>query len=130
MSLQRDLGIELPLLTVADPAPDYREKRRHPRRQLGVRCWLADGESTLYARVYDVSTGGLSIRAPVPFRPGTELELSIVLSSSTAVRAIGRVVWVSARGGGPRMGAEFVRFQSGHAALDRLFEGATPEELP
>lgn len=119
--MQRDLGIELPL-TDAVPAPDYREKRRHVRRQLGVRCWMADGASTLYARVHDVSTGGLSIRAPVAFRPGTQLELSLVVGSTIAARAIGRVVWVSARAGGARMGAEFVRFEHGCAALGDLFE--------
>jgi hypothetical protein len=125
--MNRDLGFaDLPLLG-SDP-PVYAEKRRHPRHQLAVRCWISDGKHTVYARVHDVSLGGLSIRAPIAFQPNAQLELALVLpvpgldhtEGLVAVRAVGRVVWVRAREAGPRMGAEFVDVISGEHALRRL----------
>lgn len=129
--MNRDLGLPIPPL---DPPPDgWAEKRRFPRRQLAVRCWIRDGQSTLYARVHDVSLGGLSIRAPIAFAPKAELELAIVLPGDpskpgglVAIRARGRVVWVRAQQsagpgpGVPRMGAEFLDFIDGEQALRRL----------
>ena len=109
----------------------WKEKRRHPRRPLAVRCWIGDGRHTLYARVHDVSLGGLSIRAPVPFSPDAELELTLIVggeigaSQKAAIRARGRVVWVrqarlAGHPTGPRMGAEFLRFVEGEDLLRLL----------
>ena len=105
---------------------DFSEKRRHPRRSVPVRCWIADGKSTLYARVHDVSLGGFCVHAPVSFTPGSEVEIALVETSgelgaptgSVAVRARGRVVWVST-GGDRRLGARFTDFVVGE---HRLFE--------
>jgi hypothetical protein len=132
--MNRDLGLPLPPLA---PASDgWAEKRRFPRRQLAVRCWIRDARSTLYARVHDVSLGGLSIRAPIAFAPMAELELAIVLPGDPAnpdglvARARGRVVWVRAQQGDgpgpgvPRMGAEFLDFLDGEQALRRLIGNA------
>ena len=126
--MNRDLGIvALPLL-VPEAPPAFAEKRHHPRRQLAVRCWMGDGQHTVYARVHDVSMGGLSIRAPVAFASNVELELTLVLpvlddsqpGGTVAVRARGRVVWVREREGGPRMGAAFTDLYAGKPALHRL----------
>jgi hypothetical protein len=134
--MNRDLGIPLAPRANDAPSAGWAEKRRHPRRQLTVRCWMSDGQHTLYARVHDVSLGGLSIRAPVAFSPNVELQLALVLASDLAdheatvsIRAQGRVVWVrSPRGdldplrarSAPRMGAEFLRVLEGEDMLRDL----------
>jgi len=127
--MNRDLGAPLP--DASDAPSGWSEKRRHPRRALAVHCWIRDDRHTVYARLHDVSLGGLSIRAPILFRPDAELELAIMLASddtpsatsAVAVRARGRVVWVRAAAevpGNARMGARFVDILEGEAALRRL----------
>jgi hypothetical protein len=133
--VNRDLGLDLPPIDHPQPSGGWSEKRRHPRRQLAVRCWIRDGGHTLYARVHDVSLGGLSIRAPVPWKPRAELELALMVASDpgkpggeVAIRARGRVVWVRTQpvdgvGGAPRMGAEFLHVLDGEPLLRRLVAG-------
>ena len=146
--MNRDLGIGVPYDDEDETENAFAEKRRFPRRPLSLRCWMGDGTHTLYVRLHDVSLGGLSVRAPVPFSPSTKLELALVISGgyladplgTIAIRAHGRVVWVrpadgprhlphrtpiAARRGltsGSRMGAEFVAFTEGEELLRRLVE--------
>ncbi len=144
--MNRDLGINTPAFYTGDEPQDFAEKRRFPRRQLAVRCWIGDGRHTIYARLHDLSAGGLSLRAPVPFSPSTELDLALVVAGSLddphgemSIRARGRVVWamrpeaqrgacglaaqrVLPKPSGPRMGAEFVEFLEGKDLLLRLIE--------
>jgi hypothetical protein len=96
------------------------EKRRHPRLELGLRCWIGDARHTLYLQLHDVSRGGLSVRAPVPFAPATPIEVGLELPDGRQVRARGEVVWVRGTPGeaGPRMGARFVEFLEGESDLD------------
>ena len=61
------------------PAEPPREQRRHPRFELAVRCWITDARHTLYLRVHDISRGGLSVRAPVPFAPSGQIEVGLEL---------------------------------------------------
>ncbi len=102
---------------------DFAEKRHHPRRSAQVRCWIADGKSTLYARVHDVSLGGFCVHAPLSFMAGAEFEVALMKTSAddgvVAVRARGRVVWVS-EGGDRRLGARFIDFFVGEKALVEL----------
>jgi hypothetical protein len=109
---------------VAD-APRSRELRRHPRLDLLVRCWITDPRYTLYLRLHDLSRGGLSVRAPVPFAAASHIDVNLDLPGGRRVRARGQVVWVrsgEAGESGPRMGARFVEFVEGehhlHAVLD------------
>jgi hypothetical protein len=111
-----------------DGAPS-REKRQHPRVELMVRCWITDERHTLYLRLHDLSRGGLSVRAPVPFPPSGRVELGLELPGGERVRARGEVVWVrtanydpAARG--PRMGARFLEFLEGEEALYGLLGNA------
>jgi Tfp pilus assembly protein PilZ len=99
------------------------EKRRHRRIQLSIRCWIIDGNHTLYLRVYDLSLGGLSVRTPAPFQPDRELRILIELPDRTQVRARGQVVWIRPSAGvesRPRMGVRFVEFTEGEQALHDL----------
>ena len=53
------------------PDPVFAEKRRHPRLQMSARCWIVDRHHTVYLRLYDLSLGGLSVRARLPLgEPG------------------------------------------------------------
>ena len=102
------------------PKSPFSENRRHERRGLPVRCWIVDGRHTVYLRVHDVSAGGLSVRAPVPFHPAGPVEMRVELPGGTLVRARGEVVWVRPDGGevsGPRMGARFLEFLEGEEEL-------------
>jgi PilZ domain len=108
----------------ADPP---REQRRHPRFELAVRCWIMDSRHTLYLRVHDISRGGLSVRAPVPFAPAGRIEVGLELPGGQRVRARGEVVWVrttTTQESGPRMGARFLEFVEGEEELYQLLGNA------
>jgi hypothetical protein len=108
--------------------PSASNQRRHPRVRLAARCWIADEEHTVYLRVHDVSLGGLSVRATVPFAPHNRVELELELPTGARVRAIGEVVWVRGDGDSaphpeaPRMGARFLELLDGQAALERALD--------
>ncbi len=109
------------------PAEPPREQRRHPRFELAVRCWIMDARHTLYLRVHDISRGGLSVRAPVPFAPTGKIEVGLELPGGRRVRARGEVVWVrssTATESGPRMGARFLEFVEGEEDLYQLLGNA------
>ena len=98
------------------------EQRRHRRVEVGLRCFIGDARHTLYLRLHDVSRGGLSVRAAVPFAPATLIDVGLELPGGRRVRARGEVVWVRAAPGetGPRMGARFVEFFEGEDELDAV----------
>ena len=109
------------------PSEPSREQRRHPRFELAVRCWITDERHTLYLRVHDISKGGLSVRAPVPFAPAGKIEVGLELPGGRRVRARGEVVWVrssTATESGPRMGARFLEFVEGEEDLYQLLGNA------
>jgi hypothetical protein len=107
----------------APEPPSGSNQRRHPRLRLGARCWLADAEHTVYLRVHDVSRGGLSVRAPVPFSPRETVDVELELPGGAVVRARAEIVWVSPadqpppRPEWPRMGARFLELLEGEEAL-------------
>jgi len=92
------------------------EKRRHPRVDLPVRCWIMDQRHTLYLRLHDLSRGGLSVRAPVPFAPAGRIDVGMELPEGRRMRATGEIVWVRNGAEGesaPRMGLRFLEFLEG-----------------
>ncbi len=97
------------------PSDNHRE---HPRHALSARCWIDDGRHTLYVRIHDVSHGGISVRAPVPFKPSGNVDLELELPHGR-VKVRAEVVWVrDATGGtGARMGARFLEVSEGKEAL-------------
>jgi hypothetical protein len=108
-----------PKTPVQPSRPPSLEQRRHPRFELPVRCWITSEEHTVYLQLHDLSRGGLSVRAPVPFVPPSAIDLYIELPEGT-VRARGEVVWVrrtDAPESGPRMGARFLEVMEGEADL-------------
>jgi hypothetical protein len=110
----------------ADDTPE-REQRRHPRLEVAVRCWITDERHTVYLRLHDISRGGLSVRAKVPFAPAGKIEVGMELPGGRRVRARGEVVWVrpqSTGETGPRMGARFLDFLEGEEDLYQLLGNA------
>jgi hypothetical protein len=120
-----DLGLHQDVLAAIPRQPASAEKRRHPRRQLNLRCWMQNDDHTLYGRIYDLSMGGLSMRVPVPFSVGAHLSVALGVSSPSEgrivpLRAIACVVWLRAAELGPTMGTRFVDFPEGDDVLRRL----------
>jgi len=112
---------------LAPTEPPHEQRRRHPRFELAVRCWITDSRHTVYLRVHDISRGGLSVRAPVPFPPAGRIEVGLELPGGRRMRARGEVVWVraaSANESGPRMGARFLEFVEGEEDLYQLLGNA------
>jgi hypothetical protein len=103
------------------------EKRQHRRLELGLRCWIGSARHTLYVQLHDMSRGGLSVRAPVPFAPATTIEVGLDLPGGRRVRARGEVVWVrgepALEDGAARMGARFLEFLEGEAELHMVLLG-------
>ncbi len=99
-----------------------RDLRKHPRVAVPARCWIGDGQRTVYMRVYDLSRGGLSVRAPVPFAPSDSVELRLELPGGCLSHARGEIVWVRPSSGesGARMGARFVEWLAGEDDLYNL----------
>jgi PilZ domain len=103
--------------------------RRHPRIRLAARCWIGDGRRTVYMRVHDLSRGGLSVRAPVPFAPADAVELRLELPGGRTAHARGEIVWVrpptpSSGEHGARMGARFSEWLAGEDDLYNLLPAA------
>lgn len=90
------------------------QRRQHPRRLTSIRCWISDQVHTAYLRMHDISLGGLSVGAPLPFAPNSEIELRIELPGGRQVRARGCVVWRKEM----RLGARFVEILAGQSDLD------------
>jgi hypothetical protein len=113
--------------TARPPAPAV-EHRRWPRHRLSMRCWLTGRGHTRYLRLHDLSLGGLSVRAPMPFRRAGKLEVVIELGAGRVLKARGEVVWVRERLPGlrqPSMGARFLEFLEGETELEALLDAAT-----
>jgi hypothetical protein len=107
--------------------PPSLELRRHRRLEVLVRCWIIDPRYTVYLRLHDLSRGGLSVRAPVPFAPASHIDVNLDLPSGARLRARCEVVWVrsgEAGQSGPRMGARFVEFVEGEDHLYALLDAA------
>lgn len=94
---------------------DWPHQRRYPRHPVNARCWVSADSHTAYLRMHDLSLGGLSIGATLPFAPEAEIEVRIELPSGT-VYARGQVVWR----GRERMGARFTEILSGQQHLEAL----------
>ncbi len=96
--------------------PSGTQRRQHPRHLTTARCWISDSVHTAYLRMHDISLGGLSVGAPLPFAPNSEIEVRIELPFGREVRARGCVVWRKEM----RLGARFVEILAGQSELDAL----------
>src|SRR5438094_10305145 len=73
---------------------DTRKDRRVKIVSLNVRYKSATVDEFIENHSHDVSKGGLFIKTPTPFPPGTLLKFEIRIAGDKAVIAgVGRVVW-------------------------------------
>lgn len=84
--------------------PENRKFSRVPSR---LRCWCEGENITVYARIGNLSEGGLFLRTSTPLDRGSKAMLRF--GNDQNVEAQARVVWsrVEGQGGPPGMGLEF-----------------------
>ena len=106
---------------------DTRKDKRAKIVSLNVRYKSATVDEFIENHSHDVSKGGLFIKTPTPFPPGTLLKFEIRIAGDKAVIAgVGRVVWkreptqsVTERPAG--MGVKFIKIdENSRAVIDKL----------
>ena len=97
------------------------ENRKFERVTSRLRCWCEGENITVYARIGNLSEGGMFLRTSTPLVRGSKATLRIGPSLET----IARVVWsrMEGQGGPPGMGLEFENIDDGvREAIRRLME--------
>ena len=101
------------------------ENRKHPRVPSRLRCWCEGENVTVYARVGNISEGGMFVCTSTPLNLGTEATLRF--GQEIAVETHAKVVWVhDGKGGGlpTGMGLQFDDLDEPRVeAIRRLIEG-------
>ncbi|XXF81362.1 TIGR02266 family protein [Myxococcaceae bacterium GXIMD 01537] len=104
------------------------DNRKHARTPSGLRCWCEGDNVTFYARVGNLSEGGLFLRTNTPLGTGSRAILRLTHNGEAEVQAMATVVW--ARGSydeGPAgMGLRFEPLDS--VTLERLRRIITLEQ--
>ncbi len=107
---------------------DTRKEKRAKVVSLNVRYKSATIDEFIEHHSHDVSRGGLFVKTPTPFAPGTLLKFEIRLAGDkTVISGVGRVVWkrdLSQSTGAESpcgMGVKFIKIDDASKALiDRL----------
>ncbi len=88
--------------------PEPEDNRRHPRVHARGRCWCEGENVTFYARVGNLSEGGLFLRTSTPLPVGSATKLRFD-SGALQIRPEARVIWSRGEGevGPPGMGLQF-----------------------
>ena len=100
------------------------EHRKHPRVPSRLRCWCEGENVTVYARVGNISEGGMFVCTSTPLREGASATLRFGQDVSVETGAV--VVWVHTGNGGmpTGMGLRFEPLDGARAeALRKLIEG-------
>lgn len=100
------------------------DNRKHPRVLSRLRCWCEGENVTVYARVGNISEGGMFVCTSTPLDAGTSATLRFGAEGAIETHAV--VVWVhSGNGGLPTgMGLRFHGLDEGRVeAIRRLIEG-------
>src|SRR4029077_15367813 len=106
---------------------ETRKDKRAKIVSLNVRYKSATVDEFIENHSHDVSKGGLFIKTPTPFPPGTLLKFEIRIAGDKAVIAgVGRVVWKRepTSSGAERpagMGVKFIKIdENSRAVIDKL----------
>ncbi|MEO7097172.1 MAG: TIGR02266 family protein, partial [Polyangiales bacterium] len=106
---------------------DTRKDKRAKVVSLNVRYKSATVDEFIENHSHDVSKGGLFVKTPTPFPPGTLLKFEIRLAGDKSViSGVGRVVWKRepTQSGAEKpagMGVKFIKIDdSSRAIIDRL----------
>src|SRR3984957_180626 len=106
---------------------DTRKDKRAKIVSLNVRYKSATVDEFIENHSHDVSKGGLFIKTPTPFPPGTLIKFEIRIANDKAViMGVGRVVWKreASQSAGDRpsgMGVKFIKIDdSSRQLIDRV----------
>jgi uncharacterized protein (TIGR02266 family) len=85
------------------------DNRKHERVDSRLRCWCEGQNVTFYARVGNLSEGGLFLRTSTPLLEGTEAVVRLETREQAEISARARVMWARNEGNGhpPGMGLRF-----------------------
>ncbi|MBJ6765582.1 TIGR02266 family protein [Myxococcaceae bacterium JPH2] len=70
-----------------------RDNRKHARISTHLRCWCEGENVTLYARIANLSEGGLFVRTSTPLAAGTRAQVRLSPGSEPEIQAVATVVW-------------------------------------
>ena len=87
---------------------DLAENRKNERVPSRLRCWCEGENVTVYARIGNLSEGGLFLRTSTPLERGSR---TVVRFGETNIEATAEVVWARSNEGAegpPGMGLVFV----------------------
>ncbi len=96
------------------------ENRKHARFTSRLRCWCEAEDITLYARIANLSEGGLFLQTNTPLAQGRRTLLKLGGGSVREVMAEATVVWQRPQReerGPPGMGLRFEGLDAGARAL-------------
>ena len=89
--------------------------RRYDRIDTRLRCWCEGEGVTFYARMANLSEGGLFVRTRAPLDVGAQATVRFETRPGVAVTAGARVMWTRPDG----MGLRFERIDEGALAVIR-----------
>jgi len=81
-----------------------RDNRKHERVEARLRCWCEGENVTFYARMGNISEGGLFLRTSTPLETGSETVVRFETRESAEVSARARVMWSRQDGNGSPSG--------------------------
>lgn len=92
-----------------------KDNRKHERVDARLRCWCEGENVTFYARMGNISEGGLFLRTSTPLEAGSEAVIRFETRDANEVLARARVVWTRRDGNGhpPGMGLVFEHIDQG-----------------
>lgn len=70
------------------------ENRKHARIPTQLRCWCEGANVTLYARIANLSEGGLFVRTSTPLAEGTRAQVRLSPGAEPEIHATATVVWL------------------------------------
>ncbi len=98
------------------------DNRKHTRTSSRLRCWCESDSVTFYARIGNISEGGLFLRTSTPLPRGVQTRVRLGDPAEPSLETEALVVWARATEGGgpPGMGLRFETLDEG--ARGRLRE--------
>jgi uncharacterized protein (TIGR02266 family) len=100
------------------------EHRQHERVLARLRCWCEAENVTFYARVANISEGGLFLRTSTPLPKGARTHLRLAMAGPDNIEAPAEVMWTrddGIDGGPPGMGLRFEKLdESSLSALRKI----------
>ncbi len=103
------------------------ERRKEPRFEVNLRCWLERERQTLFGTAINLSNGGMFLRTLPMVETGSAVELKLDIDEGV-VHARGRIAWANepppgetpSSQGSPGLGIVFTEVLAGQDLLRRF----------